>query len=68
MKIVIDIPDQVTLGDLQAAQGAIFNASTMYVDWEELASGSPDAVAKPGVILLAIAAALGKESNVLEER
>lgn len=63
MKLTIDIPDDVTIGDLQAAQGAIFNASTTYVDWDALHNDESGAIGKPGIILLSLARELERASS-----
>lgn len=61
MKIEIELPEGATMGHLRAVQGAIFNASTEFVDWERLhqegndRGGGPDAISPPGRILLDIA-------------
>lgn len=60
VKVVFDIPDNITLGDLTSAAGAIVDASTSYVDWELLASSetASGAVSPAGRVLLAIASQL----------
>lgn len=57
VKIEIDLPDGVTIGDIREAQGAIMNASTDFVDWSEIyeSESSRNAISAPGRILLDIA-------------
>lgn len=53
------IPDiDATIGDFIAAKGALFDAASTYVDWEDLHAGKPDAVSTTGKIILALANAL----------
>jgi hypothetical protein len=60
MKLVVDLPEGVTLGDITAAKGAVVEASTGYVDWEELYEGDArKAISGPGKVLLAIVHQLG---------
>lgn len=58
VKLEIDMPPFTTLGDLTSVKGALFEASTTYVDWEALYHGEERAVSAPGTILLALAKAL----------
>lgn len=51
--ITINLPDKCTKGDLMMAQGAIIQASTNFVAWENLYG------VNSGQILLAIAHQLG---------
>lgn len=59
IQINLDLPDNVTMGDVESVQGALMNASTMYVDWEKLYHKSADAIGIPGLILLDIAKQIG---------
>ena len=65
MRYIIDLPDNITLGDITAAKGAIIEASTGYIDWDRLSDeprGESDhAISAPGRILLAVAHQLGKD-------
>ena len=61
--ITIEQPPGLTLGDITSARGAIIEASTSYVDWEQLYGGDPEgptAISAPGKLLLAVAHQLGK--------
>lgn len=53
--IQIQLPDDITLGDIASAKGAIIEASGNYVDWAKLYNKEGDAISAPGRILLAIA-------------
>ena len=64
MRIIeIEIPDDVTVGDLITARGAIFDASTIFVDWEKLYEGGIDAVNPVGRLLLGLAAGIKKAES-----
>ncbi len=57
MDITITLPENITLGDITAAKGAIIEASTGYVDWEllyEQTAHNERAISAPGRLLLAI--------------
>lgn len=56
----ITLPKGTTIGDLIKVRGALFDASTTWVDWEKLYTKKPDAIGVPGVILLALGNAVGK--------
>lgn len=63
-KIVIELPEDATLGDITAARGAIVEASTGYVDWAELYGREHprlSAIGAPGRILLAVVHQLDNE-------
>jgi hypothetical protein len=63
MDITITLPEGCTMGDIASARGAIIEASTNYVDWEQLYGGDPSddaAISAPGKLLLAVAHQLGK--------
>ena len=56
MKITVTLPDsKITVGDLTAAAGAIFNASAQFVDFDALYEGQPNAVDRVGCLLLDLA-------------
>jgi hypothetical protein len=61
--VEIDLPAGYTIGDLTTAAGAIFKASTEFVDWEELAERNPNAIQNPGLICLAVARALERNAE-----
>jgi hypothetical protein len=50
----ITLPDDVTIGDLKAVKGSLMDAASVYIDWDLLRSGAPDAISAPGRVLLAI--------------
>lgn len=60
MKVTITLPDNVTCGDLLTAAGAVMDASTSFVDWEELHHHNPDAISAPGRVLLDLSHQLTK--------
>jgi hypothetical protein len=62
MDITIKLPEDVTLGDITSARGAIIEASTSYVDWEKLydRDDERESISAPGRVLLAVAHQLGK--------
>lgn len=58
MKVEIEIPDNVTVGDLITVRGAIFDAAATFVDWEVLFSRGVGAISPAGLLLLRLAAEL----------
>lgn len=60
MKLEIDIPDGVTIGDLTTVAGAMLKASTEFVDWDAMAEGETQSIGMPGRVLLAMATRLEK--------
>lgn len=59
MDITIKIPDDINIGGILEAQGAIINASTSFVSWEDLYGDDLEkkkkAITPAGKLLLAIA-------------
>lgn len=58
LTITITIPPGATNSDLITVRGALFDASTTFVDFEKLHAGQPDAISAPGRVLLALADSL----------
>ena len=54
----VKLPKDFTIGDLKQVTGTLFDEAAASVDWEDLYNGREGAIAKPGIILLAIADAL----------
>ena len=67
-QITLTLPDNISLGDLITVRGAIFDASTTFVDWEALHRGEPNAIDLPGELLLRIAAELQKQERTTVSR
>jgi hypothetical protein len=63
MKIEIELPEGVSMGDLTAAGGAVLKASAAFVDWDDLYNGTGQAISSEGRILIAIATQLTKEGS-----
>lgn len=70
-RIVIDLPDDITIGDMLTVKGALIDASTSFVDWADLSLGErdgqtsrvPNPISAPGRILLALAHQLGDKDR-----
>lgn len=63
IQINLDLPDSVTMGEVEAVQGALVNASTMYVGWEALYCKDANAISNPGLVLLDIARQVGRANG-----
>lgn len=67
--INIDLPANITIGDMLTVKGALIDASTIFIDWAEMYENRhdgnhyPSHISSPGKILLAIAHQLGDQSR-----